>query len=158
MTRWWPQPWNRDTCSLEGKTWQVCESRSVMSDSLWSHGLHSPWNSPGQNNGRGSCSLLQGTFPTQGSNPVSCIAGGLCTSWATREAKACVLVTQLCLTLWDPMDCSPPCFSVHGILQARILEWVAVPFSRGSSWPRDLTQVFSIAGRFLTIWATETAY
>ena len=48
---------------------EVCESRSVMSDSLWPHGLHSPWNSPGQKTGVGSLSLLQGIFPTQGSNP-----------------------------------------------------------------------------------------
>ena len=45
------------------------------------------------------------------------------------ESPVCVLVTQLCLTLCDPMDCSPPGSSVHGILQARILEWVAIPFS-----------------------------
>ena len=43
-----------------------------------------------------------------------------------------VLVTQLCPTLWNPMDCSPPGSSIHGILQARIVEWVAIPFSRGS--------------------------
>ena len=49
----------------------------------------------------------------------------------------CVLVTQLCLTLCDPMDCSLPGSFVHGILQARILEWVAISFSRGSSQPRD---------------------
>ena len=49
----------------------------------------------------------------------------------------CVKVTQLCPTLCDPTDCSPPGSSVHGILQARILEWVATPFSRGSSLPRD---------------------
>ena len=49
-------------------------------------------------------------------------------------------VTQLCPTLWDPMDCSPPGSSVHGILQARVLEWVAVLFSRGSSQPKDWTQ------------------
>ena len=48
-----------------------------------------------------------------------------------------VLVAQLCLMFCNPMDCSPPGFSVHGILQARILEWVAIPFSRGSSQPRD---------------------
>ena len=48
---------------------KVRESRSVMSDSLWPHGLYSPWNSPGQNTGVGSLSLLQGIFPTQGSNP-----------------------------------------------------------------------------------------
>ena len=55
-----------------------------------------------------------------------------------------VLVAQLCLTLSDPMDCSPPDFSVHGILQARILEWIAIPFSRGSSHPRDRTQADSL--------------
>ena len=49
------------------------------------------------------------------------------------EAK--VLVTQSCLTLRDPMDCSPPGSSVHGIIHARILEWVPIPFSRGSSQP-----------------------
>ena len=49
----------------------------------------------------------------------------------------CVLVAKLCLTLCDPVDCSPPGSSVHGILQANLLEWVAVPFSRGSSRPRD---------------------
>ena len=52
-----------------------------------------------------------------------------------------VLIAQLCPTLCDPMDCSPPDSSVHGILQARILEWVAIPFSRCSSQPRDRTQV-----------------
>ena len=52
-----------------------------------------------------------------------------------------VLATQSCLTLCDPVDCSPPGSSVHGILQARILEWVAISFSRGSSRPRDRTQV-----------------
>ena len=58
---------------------------------------------------------------------------------------------QSCPTLWDPMDCSPPGSSVHGISQDRILEWAAISFSRGSSQPRDRTQVFHIAGRFFTI-------
>ena len=66
-----------------------------------------------------------------------------------------VLAVQSCPTLCDPVDCSPPSSSVHGILQARILEWVIIPFSRASSWPRDLTPVFCIAGRFFTIWATR---
>ena len=57
--------------------------------------------------------------------------------------------------LCNPMDCSPSDSSVHGILQARILEWVAIPFSRGSSWSRDQSQVSRIAGRFFTIWATR---
>ena len=59
-----------------------------------------------------------------------------------------VLAIQLCLTLCDSTDCSPPGSSVHGTLQARIQEWIAIPFSRGSSLPRDQTQVSSIAGRF----------
>ena len=73
----------------------------------------------------------------------------VCGSPTQRVAQ----VTQLCLTLCHPMDCSPPGSSVHGILQARILEWVAILFSRGSSQPRDQTQVSHIAGGFFTIWA-----
>ena len=67
------------------------------------------------------------------------------------------LVAQSCPTLCDPMDCSPPGSSVHWILQARILEWVAMPSSRRSSPPRDQTQVSYIAGRFFTVWATGEA-
>ena len=61
-----------------------------------------------------------------------------------------MLVVQLCLTLCDPMNC-PPGSSVHGSLQARILEWVAISFSRESSRSSDQTQVSCIAGRFFTI-------
>ena len=71
------------------------------------------------------------------------------------EKEGKVTVTQSCLTLCNPMDCSLPGSSVHGILQARILEWVPISFFRGSSWPRDRTQVFCIVGRFFTIWATR---
>ena len=60
-------------------------------------------------------------------------------------------VAQSRLTLGDPMDCSLPGFSVHGIFQARVLEWVAISFSKGSSWPRDRTQVSCIAGRCFTL-------
>ena len=63
-----------------------------------------------------------------------------------------VEVAQLCQTLCEPMD-----YTVRGILQARILEWVAILFSRGSSQPRDLTQVSCIAGGFFTSWATKEA-
>ena len=66
-----------------------------------------------------------------------------------------VKVTQSCPTLWDPMDCSLPGSAVHEILQARILEWVAIPLSRRSSPPRDWTQVSCTAGRFFTFWATR---
>ena len=57
----------------------------------------------------------------------------------------------------DPMNCSLPGFSVHGILQARILEWVDIPFSRGSSPPRAWTLVSRIVGRFFTVWVTRKA-
>ena len=68
-----------------------------------------------------------------------------------------MLVAQLCLTLCNPMDCSPPGSSVHEIFQARILEWVAIYFSRGSSQPRDRTWVSCTAGRFFTDWAIREA-
>ena len=66
-------------------------------------------------------------------------------------------VAELCLTFCDPMDCSLPGFSVHGILPARVLEWVTIAFSRGSSQPGNWTQVSHIAGGFFTIWATREA-
>ena len=102
------------------------ESRSVVSNSLWSHGLYSAWNSPGQNMAVGSLSLLQGIFPTKGSNP------GL--------PHCRRILYQL---------------SYNG--SPRILEWVAYPFSSGSSHPRNLTGVSYIAGRFLTNWAMREA-
>ena len=58
---------------------------------------------------------------------------------------------ELCLTFCDPKDCSPPGSSVHGVLQARILEWVTITFSRGSFYPRDRTWVSCIAGRLFAI-------
>ena len=67
--------------------------------------------------------------------------------------KVKVKVTQLCPTLWDPKD-----YTVHGILQTRILEWVVFPCSRGSSQLRDRTQVSRIAGGFFTSWATREAF
>ena len=71
------------------------------------------------------------------------------------EVKVKVLVAQSCLTLCNSMVCILTGSSVHGILQARILEWVAIPFSRGSSQPRDWTQVSCIAGRFFPVWAIK---
>ena len=70
----------------------------------------------------------------------------------------CVCVSRLVMSdsLW-PMDCSQPGLSVHGILQARILDWVAIPFFRKSFQPRDRTLVSHIAGRFFTLWATREA-
>ena len=82
-------------------------------------------------------------------------------SW--KEAKNRKVVTRVCMwvsahlcpTLCDIIDSSLPGSSVHGIFEARILEWVAIPFSRGSFWPRGQTQVSCIAGRFFTVWATK---
>ena len=67
-------------------------------------------------------------------------------------------VAQSCPTLCDPMDCSLPGSSIHGILQARALEWGAIAFSRGYSQPRDWTQVSHIAGRHFNLWATREAW
>ena len=100
----------------------VSESRSVVCGSLWPHGPYNPWNSPGQDTGVSILSLLQGIFPTQGSNP-----GFPHCRW---------ILYQL---------------SHKG--SPRILEWVAYPFSSGSSWPRNWTGVSCIAGGFVTNWA-----
>ena len=76
-------------------------------------------------------------------------------NWTELIHHECVRakLLQSCLTLCDPIECSPPGSSVHGILQARILEWVAVPSSRGSSWPGDPIPIFygsCLTGRFFT--------
>ena len=72
--------------------------------------------------------------------------------WSEMKWKSLSSV-QLC----NPKDCSLPGSPVHGILEARILEWVAIPFSRVSSWPRDQTRVSCITGRFFTVWTTREA-
>ena len=91
-----------------------------------------------------SHSLAGGSLPTAPSEAhlIACVV------------VCCVLVAQSCLTLCNPMVCSPPGFSVHGILQARTLEGIVIPFSRGTFQPRDQTLVSCIAGRFFTICAT----
>ena len=73
-----------------------------------------------------------------------------------RKWKKVKLLSRVWLC--EPMDCSLPGSSVHGIFQARVLEWVAISFSRGSSQPRDRTWVSHTAGRHLTVWATREAY
>ena len=118
----------------------VYVSSSVLSNSLQPHGLGPtrllcPWNSPGKNTGVGCHFLLQ-----------------------CMKVKSESEVTQSCLALLDPMDSSLPGSSVHGIFQARVLEWVAILFSKGSSQPSDWTQVSCIAGRFFAAWATMEAH
>ena len=82
--------------------------------------------------------------------------------WALKRWRyrpcCCCSVSRLCPTVWDPTDCSPPGSSVHRILQPRTLEWVAIPFSRGSSQLRDWTHVFCIGRRVLYHWATREAH
>ena len=133
--------------------------------------------------GVGSHSLLQGIFPTQGSNPghqhgrrilyqlshqgslvpsafifsVKHFSSERSSLIALSTVKVKSEVAQSCPTLCDPVDCSPPGSSLHGILQARVLEWVPISLSRGSSRPRDLTQVSCIAGRRFNLWATREA-
>ena len=100
-------------------------------------GLHGPHTSPGPGPANTHTQLhLQSRESAQSYRSL----------WCT-----CVLVAQLCPTLCNPMDCRPPGSSVCGILQTRILEWAAIPFSRGSSQPKDQTQVSCIAGGFFTI-------
>ena len=89
---------------------------------------------------------------------ISCIFFTRQGFWFTRHSSVSGLAhAQSCPALCDPMDCSLSDSSVHGILQARILEWVVMPTFNGSSQPRDRTQVSRIAGGFFTIWATREA-
>ena len=127
--------------------------------------LPGPWDSPGKNTGVGCHFLPQCMKVKRKVKSLSHIRLSA-TPWTAayqappsmgfsrQEYSLCTIkfsvnseVTQLCPTLCDPADCSPPSSSFHGILQARILEWVAISFSRGSSLPRDGTQVSRIASR-----------
>ena len=116
----------------------------------------SPAEPPGKpkNTGVGSLSLLQGNFLTQESNQDILYCRQILHQLSYREAlydvsaaaAAAAKSLQSCSTLCDPMDCSPPGSSTHGLFQARILEWVAISFSRGSSQPRDQTWVSCTSG------------
>ena len=146
-----------------------------------------PRDFPGKNTGVGCHFLLQGIFLTLGRNlhplhgqedslPLSLqgspklALGGIIISfcitlfllftqhqlWSDSSFSHSFLLISF--NLCDPMDCNPPGSSVHGILQARILEWVAIPFSRSSFWPRDRTWVSYIISRFFTIWAIRRVH
>ena len=118
-----------------------------------------------------------GDLPNRGIEPKSpALASGFCTADKGDTTWSCTTsiqwlsferpgapplrkkIAQSSPTLWDPMDCSLSGSSVHGIFQARILEWVAISFSRGSSQPRDQTQLSYIAGWVFTIWATREVH
>ena len=106
-------------------------------------------------------SFSKGSSRPRDRTRVSRIVDRRFTVWSWQQMKKqgnylCVklLVTQSCLTLYDPVGHSPPGSFIHRILQARILEWVAFPFSRVSSQPRNWTRVSCIAGRSFTVWAS----
>ena len=109
--------------------------------------------------------LLQGIFSTQGLNLhllhlLHCQDGSLPLAPPGKLFLDHEYVYESCSAMWtlcDPMDYSLPGSSVHGILQVRILKWVAVPFSRRSSQPKVQTPVSQVAGRFLSVWATREA-
>ena len=89
---------------------------------------------------------------------VSCIAGWFSTIWATREVSSESVSSSVVSDSLQPHGLWLARLLCRGILQARILEWVAIPFFRGSSQPRDQIQVSCIAGTFFTIWATREVY
>ena len=139
-------------------------SCSVMSDCLQPlepTSLLCPWGSPDKNTGVGCDFLLWGIFLTQGSNPGILHCRQILYHLSCQGSPYVFLLhaesLQSCPALCDLMDCSPPGSSVHGIFQARILKWVAMPSSRGSSQPRDQTQVSCIVDVFFTIWVTREA-
>ena len=120
---------NSKRCS---QIWKESERHSVVSDSLWPHELYSPWNSPGKDTGMGNPFLLQGIFPTQGSNP------GL-------------------------LHCRRILYHLSHKVSPRILEWVAYPFSSGSSWPgielgSPALQVDSLPTEIWGIWKEPGKY
>jgi len=82
----------------------------------------------------------------------------LCNYWSFKTCCCCSSGTKSCITVCNPVDCSPPGSSVHGISQTRILQWVAIPFSRGSPWPRDRTHVSCIGRWILYHWAIKKFY
>ena len=133
-------------------------SRSVGSDSVWPHGLQtstflSPWGFSRQEYWRELPRPSPGDPPNPGIKPRS-PALQVYSLPSKPPGKLCAvlcLVAQPYLTLCDPADCSPRGSSVCGILQARIVEWIAMPSSRGPFQPRDQTQVSRIADRFFTI-------
>ena len=131
-----------------------------MLDSLRLHGLQllCPWEFPGNNTGVDCHFLFQGIFPTQRWNLCLLHCRTLLLNLqGSPLIPLCVLVAQSYPTLCNPIDCSPPGSSVHGILQSRILNWVVFSFSRGSSQPRDGTVVSRIEGKFFTICSTKEA-
>ena len=146
------------TCFLSGTMLEESESRSVVSNSMQPHGLCSPWNSSGQNTGVGSCSLLQGIFPTHDQTQVSHIAGDSLSAEPQGKPKNNGVGSLPLLQQIFPTQGSNPglpycrwvLYQLSHKGSPRILEWVAYPFSSRSSRPRNRTGVSCIAGGFFT--------
>ena len=104
------------------------------------------------------CAPLNVVYEGGGGAKEECKSRGSAGALLSGSAPFCssVLNVLVMSDSCDPMGCSPPP-SVHGVYQAAILEWVIISFSRGSSWPRDRTQVSHIADRFFSVWATREA-
>ena len=148
MTFWWYENKLRATVYFSSVQFSSVQfSRSVVSDSLQPHGLQH--------------ARLPCPSPTPGVYSNSCPLSWWCHSLFLKQyIYSCpknnhisCLHAQQCTTFYDPIDCSPPGSSVHGIFQARLLEWVAISFSREPSQPRDQTYVPAspaLKGRFLT--------
>ena len=146
----WKWKWSHSVMSDSVTAWTVAYQASPsMGFSKQEYWSELPFPSPGDLPDPGikprSLVLQADTWPSEPQGkPRSCMA-------SESESE----VAQSCPTLCDTMDCSLAGFSLHGILQARVLEWVAISFSRGSSRPRDWTQVSWIPGRRFNLWATR---
>ena len=124
--------------------------RNTPKDILWRHHYPDTKMRQGQHQKRKLQANIFDKYRCNNSRQNSCKLNAKHKEKIIHHDQVVLLVTQSCLTLWDPIDNSSPGCCVHGILQARILEWAAIPFSRGSSWPRDQTQVSCTAGRSFT--------
>ena len=123
-----------------GKLWEMVRDRETWSAAVRGITKSQRWQPSNNNKCTSHCTFLN--------HDSFILQLEVCTSYECVSE-----VTQSYPTLCDPMDCSLPGSSIHGIFQARILEWVAISFSRGSSQPRDRTLVSHIAGRRFTLWA-----
>ena len=144
-------------CTLLQVLWERVERKKWIYIHLWTISNYGPQLAPNKKRGTGKQTDQWGRQGRK-EGTLCVLDSGLVQmplSWSNDRtgvsAYGCSVVSVM--SLWDPVDCSPPGSSVHGFLQARILEWLAVPSSRGSSWPRDRTLVSCIScivGGFFT--------
>ena len=120
---------------------------------LW--GYLTPWDGLWAESCSRLCFLLGSSQLTRGETCISLSLEVQLVCILPPPVRSEVKLFSCVMTLCNPMDCSLPGSSIHGIFQARVLEWVAISFSRGSSRPRDRTQVSHIEGRHFTHWANQ---